>query len=374
MIDKYKLVKLIKKVAQELPDVPARSNGVKPPLQNHLQPGVSNNERAHNTLFGPPHKGDNGNHNNHGTSSSWDPGASGSTAIMAMQHALQDLAQAVTAQLNLADITNTDPNDPDKVRREQEAKARDAFGVFLAKNFMRNSKISGVEYDPNPAVTDISHKSPNDPTRMSVVMDTMNRIGNPKKGEQFVDGKWGPRTNAAVRDVYAFASGLFDFVNDINRFATRKMQISSYNKESLQNLDGIATTDNSLTPEQKSEAAPLVTQHVKAIKNMYEEVKNSVLEHPAYRQFIETDVPYKSYGQSVSPQQIDILRKAFPQGFVVNLGGVQANIGVDSLLSVEALKTALQQVSPDGKITPQAVIAQISNQQGQVQTPNPMEH
>lgn len=345
------LVKLIQKRAEDLdvPDAP----GVAPTGSKPTSPSHS------------------------GATNTWSPGVGGSsTAIMTMQHALQDLAQTVTAQLNLSDITNTDPNDPNKVRKEEEAKARDAFGVFLAKNFMRNSKVPGIQYDPNPHATDVSKKSPDDPTRMSVVMDTMNRVGNPKRGEQFVDGNWGPRTNAAIRDAYAFASGLFDFVNDVNRYAKKKMQINSYNKESLQNLAQMATVDNSLTREQKEEAAPLVTQHVKAIKNMYQEVKNNVLEHPAYQQFIEKAVPYKTYAprtSQVSPEQIAVLRKAFPQGFTVNVGGSQAKLDVDALLSVDSFKRAIQQVAPEavqsGKITPQSVIAQIANQQGHVATP-----
>lgn len=305
--------------------------------------------------FDYPHRG--------GAANNWG-GVGSNTAIMAMQHALQDLAQAVSSQINLQDVSSGDP------RKEQEAKARDAFGIFLTKNYMRNTKVPGIEYDPDPKVTDVSQKRPDDPTRMSVVMDTMNRVGNPKKGEQFVDGQWGPRTNAAVRDVYAFASGLFDFVNDVNRFSTKKMQINSYNKESLQNLADMATVNNSLTLEQKSEAAPLVTQHVKAIKNMYEEVKNNVLEHAAYRQFIEADVPFKTYQPKfkVTSQQLELLRKSFPQGFMLDFGNIKIQLGIDDLINLQALQAKLQKIVPDGKISPQQVVSQIWDQQKSLST------
>lgn len=275
----------------------------------------------------------------------------GNTAVMAMQHALQDLAQTVSAQINLQDVSSGDP------RKEQEAKARDAFGVFLTKNYMRNTKVSGVEFDPDPKATDMSKKRPDDPTRMSVVMDTMNRIGTPKhRGEQFVDGQWGPRTNAAIRDAYAFASGLFSFVDDINRFATNKMQVQSYSKDSLKNLEGMATVDNSLTPEQKSEAAPLIAQHVRAIKNMYEEVKNKVLEHGAYRQFIEQDVPFKTYkGRGATPEQLEAIKKAFPQGFQLQFKNVARSFYVDDFLNMDALKKALQRTT-NGSVSPEEAI------------------
>lgn len=284
-------------------------------------------------------------------------GYGGSVAIIAMQNALQELAKDVTSQINLQDVSSGDP------RKEQEAKERDAFGVFLTKNYMRNTKVQGVEYDPDPKVTDVSQKRPDDPTRMSVVMDTMNRVGNPKKGEQFADGQWGPRTNAAVRDAFAFASGLFDFVNDVNRFATKKMNITSYNQSELAKLEQYAKTDpNALTPQQKLAAAPEVTKHVKAIKNMYDEVKNHILQHPAYQQFIEGSVPFKSY-YKVSPQQINLLKKTFPQGIDVAFKDFKSKITIDDLVSLDALKSWMQRAAPDavqrGELTPEAVVGAV---------------
>lgn len=287
----------------------------------------------------------------------------GNVDVMAMQHALQDLAQDVSAQINLQDAFSGDP------RKEQEAKSRDAFGVFLTKNYMRNTKVPGVEFDPDPNVTTVSQKSPDDPTRMSVVMDTMSRIGSPKKGERFVDGRWGRRTSAAVRNAYAFASGLFDFVNDINRFSTKKINIKSYSESALKELEGIARAEN-LTPQQKSELVPVITQHIKAIKSMYDEVKNHILQHPAYQQFIEGDVPFKTYQSTVTPQQVELLKKTFPQGFNVNFGWGNTFIGVDSLTSLDALKTWIHRAVPDaeakGTITPEKIISQIWEQNAQL--------
>jgi len=190
-------------------------------------------------------------------------------------------------------------------------------------------------------------------------MDTMNRIGNPKKGENFNDGSWGPRTNAAVRDAYAFASGLLDFVDDVNRFATKKMSVS-YDRASLAELEKAATPDNTLTPQQKIQAAPVVTQHVKALKKMYDEVKNSILQHPAYQQFIEDSVPFKSYKSPVTQQQVDTVKQNFPQGFTVDLGAGPVAVSVDNLLSLNALKKLIPQGS---KVTPEEVVSQIWKQQ-----------
>ena len=283
----------------------------------------------------------------------------GNVDVMAMQHALQDLAQDVSSQINLQDAFSGDP------RKEQEAKSRDSFGVFLTKNYMRNAKVPGVEYDPDPKVTDVSQKRPDDPTRMSVVMDTMKRIGSPKKGEDWADGRWGRRTSAAVRNAFAFASGLFDFVNDINRFSSKKINIRSYNENALKELENIARAEN-LSPQQKSESVQVITQHIKAIKSMYDEVKNHVLQHPAYQQFIEGDVPFKKYQTALTPQQVENLKKAFPKGFTINFGWGTTYIGIDNLTSLDALKTWIHRAVPEaeqkGTITPEKIISQIWQQ------------
>src|SRR6185369_6572510 len=285
-------------------------------------------------------------------------GGGSNISIIAMQQALQDLAQTVTSQINLQDVFSGDP------MKEKDAKARDAFGVFLTKNYMRNTKVPGVEYDPNPAVKEIKDKTETDPTRMSIVMDTRNRVGNPKKGENFVDGAWGKRTNAAVRDAFAFASGLLDFVDDVNRFATKKMQIRSYDRTRLSELEKFATVENSLTNQQKVQAAPEVTKHVKSIKSMYNEVKENILQHPAYSQFIEGQSSFKTYTPKVTTEMVAALKQQFPQGFQITLvpSKNMAQIGIDSLLSKEAFEKWLSQFPDNKLLTPEEVITQIYKQ------------
>jgi hypothetical protein len=294
------------------------------------------------------------------------PGGGGAVSnidIMTLQHALQDLAQAVTAQINLQDANSGDPN------KEKDAKARDAFGVFLTKNYMRNSKVPGVEFDPNPDVTKLEEKRPDDPTRLSVVMDTMNRVGNPKKGEKWVDGNWGPRTNAAIRNSFAFASGLFDFVDDINRFDPQKLKIQSYSKDRLKELEAFAQVDpNALKPADKARVSPTVTQHVKSIKAMYDEVKKNILQHPAYSRFIEGQDSFKNYDAKITQQQIAALKDSFKEGFNVKLnqdGSSSARILVDDLVSLDALNKWMSQVSKD-KLDPNNIIQQIWAQQKQL--------
>lgn len=279
-------------------------------------------------------------------------GGVGNTSIMAMQHALQDLAADVSAQINLQDAGSGDPT------KEADARRRDAFGIFLTKNYMRNTGgVQGVEYDPDAAKVKMEDKKPGDPTRLSIVMDTMNRIGKPKPGETFADGIWGFRTNAAVRDAYAFAYGLLQFINDTNRFATKKITTQAFSEGALQDLAQYAKTDpNTLSQTQKAEAAPKITEHVKNIKQMYEDVKRQFLLHPAYQQYIEYGKAFKTYKPGVSKDQLDVLRKAFPNGIDIKVKNVSTNIKVDDLLSPETLKTWIHRAVPEANPSPDEVI------------------
>lgn len=297
----------------------------------------------------------------HGGGGGW---TGGGTDIMAMQHAIQDLAADVSKQINLQQMVSGDP------RSQEEAKSRDAFGTFITKNYMRNSSVPGVEYDPDPRVRRVPDKlkSATDPTRLSVVMDTMNRIGK-ESSEAFVDGNWGPRTNAAVHNTYALAQGLFNFVDDVNKFATNKMQVQSYSKGSLENLGSTIKVVDA-DPQRKGEAAPLITPHVKAIHAMYDEVKNKVLEHKAYRQFIESDKSYKTYKASgLTAEQIKILTDAFPRGFPIQVGDKRASVDIASLVNIDKLNQWITAHPELGKITPQMITDQIERQHGHMQTP-----
>jgi hypothetical protein len=345
------LVKKIEKLAQAAPP---------PPPGALLDPGMG------------PFGGGSG-FSEHGGTDPGRGGGGGSTTIMAMQHALQDLAADVSRQINISQVVSQDP------REQEEAKARDMFNTFITKNYMRNAAVPGVEYDPDPKVNKMldKEKTQNDPTRMSVVMDTMNRVGK-ERSESFVDGNWGPRTNAAIRDAFAFATGLFSMIDDINRLVPPTKQIHSdtiYTKDSLHELSTLATVDNSLTPEQKSESAHFVTLHIKAIKNLYDDVKNKFLQHPAYRQFIEHDVSYKTYAPSVSQNQIAMLRKYFPQGIRIDVPGAASGlpIAIDDLVSLDALKkwmnTSLSELTVASKVTPSTIIDQVTKSMDHMTTP-----
>ena len=274
-------------------------------------------------------------------------GQRGNPQIKNMQEALIALAKDVTSQLNLGAL------------QKQEAEGRDSFGDFITKHFLRNSDIPAVEFSPDQSKTQMSDKDPRSPSKLNWVMDTMQRIGN-TKSESFADGVWGPRTNAALQNVYAMAYGLLKLAETFN------IKPESYNNQFLDYMKtGIPEDISDFSPIQKIEAAGKITKHINAIRKMYQEIKNSILEKPQYRAYIENDKPYLHHDKGVyfTPQQINSMKQSFANGFVIPLQnkGSSAKITVDNLLSVDALQKWIAQF-PEDKLDPQFVLNNIMNQ------------
>lgn len=264
--------------------------------------------------------------------------------IKAMQQQLMGLARDVVSQINIQDMTG-------QGRAPGEASGRNSFADFITKNYLRGSDVPGVEFDPDPTKKQMSEKQPTDPTRMNVVMDTMRRIGNPAGGEFKDDGQWGPRTNAALRNAYAYAYALLKLAGD---FQLR----TSYTEENLAALKGEIPdeyTDLSIT--QKVDNAGDIIKHLKGIRRMFGEIKTGILEKPAYRAFLENDQPFQTYEREASPaanlnpQTLDSMRKLFDPRLRVSFKDqadkwVNQPIAINDLLSVEALQAWQERHAP----------------------------
>jgi hypothetical protein len=281
-------------------------------------------------------------------------GGYGDPGIAKMQEALIGLAQDVTSQLNVQNLTGPTPN--------QEAVGRDSFGDFFAKHYLRNDDVPGIEYSPDPTKTQMADKDPRAASKLSWVMDTMHRLGS-SKAEGFIDGNWGPRTNASLVNAYALATGLLKLANDF------KVPVRSYSEAALQELKPAIREDNDLPMQYKTRNAPAITQQLRAIRRMYNEIKQHILEKPQWRAAIEGAKPYVHYqGQGLSSQQLASIKQTFPQGFSIPINdqGATAKIDVDNLASVEALKQWLTQTKT--QMNPTNVIKSVMQQIGTTST------
>jgi hypothetical protein len=276
------------------------------------------------------------------------PSANALHSIKVMQQALVDLARDVMQQLSVQNIAQPG-------QQAGQAAGRNAFGDFITKNYLANSDVPGVEFNPDANAQYMAQKQPTEPSKLNVVMDTMRRIGDPKTGEFAVDGKWGPRTNAALHNAYAYGFALLKLAGDFH------FQPTSYTPENLAAFRGeipAEYTDFDLT--QKVDAAPDAAKQIEAIRKLFGEVKTHILEKPAYRAYIEGDQPLHTYTKPGSaymldPKAIDSMSQQFNTRLRVSLktpngGWVNQPITVNDLTSLDALKKWQQAHAPQAPL------------------------
>lgn len=267
----------------------------------------------------------------------------GAPAIKEMQEALMNLSKAVTSQINIKDL-----NPQKNIREQGEASGRNSFNDFITKNYLRNSDVAGVEFDPDPTKNKVTDKKSTTPTRMGVIMDTMNRVGNPSAGENKADGKWGPRTHAALQNAHAFAFAMLKLAKDFT------LPIKSYSDAALAKFM-LPAKDTDMSESDKETRAPKLTKHILFITKMYEEIKQGILENPQYKAYIETDQPFATFEQAgvkgpvLDQKQWASLQQTFAKGFIVGnwQKGRQIVMPVTALSSLDSFKAWQEKNLPE---------------------------
>lgn len=336
-------VSLIKKISQELDEFPG------PSVSSDKFPGVtrigpSGTEPGLGEFPGVIRMGPSGMP----PGTVFPPSAYALQSIKTMQQALVDLARDVTQQLSVQNIAQPG-------RQAGEAAGRNAFGDFITKNYLANSDVPGVEFNPDANAQYMSQKQPTDPSKLNVVMDTMRRIGNPRAGEFAVDGKWGPRTNAALHNAYAYGFALLKLAGDFH------FQPTSYTPENLAAFKGeIPAEYTDFDLARKVDVAPDAAKQIEAIRKLFSEIKTHILEKPANRAYIEGDRPlhtYKRPGTSSALDQntLNSMNNQFNTRLRVSLktpngGWVNQPITVNDLTSLDALKKWQQAHAPQAPL------------------------
>jgi hypothetical protein len=367
-MNKKDMVALIKKRAQDLGDPPGVDmKAYKPrptaapaasPAPPNLPPPPPPPLHEPNTPEAPE-----GGNPNPAPVQNYGPPAS----IVKMQSELSDLANTVTKQIGASALAappgakpGLSPATPAQATDEQrEAAGRVAFSNFITEHYMNQSDVKGVEFDPNHSKTQMDQKDPSKPTRMGVVMDTMSRIGGPGN-EAKPDGKWGPRTNGALRNAYALAFALLKMAKDFKLDPPP----TSYSESDLQELkELIPAQPNEISEADKAKRAVRISRHIQGIRNLFSEVKTRILSKPAYKSYIEGTQAYATYQKdtSPSPQMIQDLNKKFTNMKVVgnDADGKSKTvpITVSDLSTPQAFQLWLQTNLPSVK--PEDALAQI---------------
>jgi len=198
--------------------------------------------------------------------------------IAEMQKALQALAKDVVANFNIVQGENKKPT-----------KGND----FVVNKFLTNTDIGGIEYSPKAEGQAT--------TNNSVILQTMNDISN-EPPQKFADGRWGPKTNAALRATLAFAKAIFNLAKN---FGIDREVNTIYPERALNNLESSAPkSDSEKTFKQKDEYSVTFTEHVVAIHKMFDLIKNKVINNLQHQSF---GVSYKK--EKVLSQSDQALKK-----------------------------------------------------------------
>jgi len=302
-----KLVEQIHKIA----DVPGRSKGDKKPIDipGATSPpakpaGVPTKSTSTN---GVPQRG------THSVPTGPRSGGS-SKEIRAMQDAMQRLAKTVSSSINYDQLKKgLAQKDPADKKQFEAAYGQDAFSNFIVNRYLRNSKVKGVEYslDPTQSKMEDKSKDTSDLNYMFIVLDTLNRIGNPKAGENNSDGAWGPRTNNALQNTAAIADSVMKLGKELG------MQSSAFDANKIGELPAlIPATDKEISLEEKLKRAPVITQILNGVNALFLDFKEQVQNDPTYKNIIVGRQPIFSHG----PAKKGIDKSQGEQRILDNLG------------------------------------------------------
>jgi hypothetical protein len=278
-------------------------------------------------------------------------------SVVNMQKQLQAFAKDMTRQVNMEQLGGPEKKlGPDATPEQRQALGRMSFADFITQHYTRDSDIPGVEFDWDPSKTEMANKDPSKPTRTNVVMDTMTRIGNPtlpgQKPEFAIDGDWGPRTNASLRNAYAMAYGLLEMSKDFN-FEPR-----AYSFGALQELKPlIPHTSRDISTAEKISRAKTITNHLEHIRQLFHEMEDHILNKTAFKPYIEGTQPYATFSSDAvasNPQVIDYLNKKYTNlqaTGTVQGKNVSVPISVNDLVSTQAFEAWQQKNLPNTPLT-----------------------
>lgn len=243
----------------------------------------------------------------------------GIAAVQEMQRAMQGLADAVMRDAGSATMAHKPGDALQPSATKEVANAKKGFNDFIAEQYLGglDEDKKGVEWSTDKAVTTVPAKqqTQTDIYELDAVMDTFRRIGM-GKSEFNDDGRWGPRTDNALRNIMGFAYALLQLENDLGL----KNPVYTYDawKAFSRLLSGytVEGAKISLTPEEQAERAKAIIPHLKAITNMYtHQFRSEVLAKPEFRPLLEGKRSFEKYEttgtskDALTPQE-DALSKA----------------------------------------------------------------
>lgn len=240
--------------------------------------------------------------------------------IKAMQEKIVELARIFTSQrANLKPIEPGRPKSPNSV------------ADYLSDNYL------GAQTD-----------------KINSPAGALQRLSDPEIASFPIDGKWGPKTNAALNHIIQFAESLLKLANDF------KLRTLSYNEESLKEFRSLIPEKDELSILRKIQVAPKISQHLSNVEGLFQEINQLISNNPTYQAQIEGKKEEKA--SILPPQVLEALNNKykFDVSFTTQAGVLKKSISIKDLSSPEMLTIWQQQNMP--QIPLRDIISQVKKQ------------
>jgi len=230
-------------------------------------------------------------------------GGDSKIAVLEMQKAIQNFASTA--------INYHFKRDPGTARQtpislqnpsegNQPAQSFSNFNDFVTLNYLNSSPLRGNEWSTSEEATTTEQKNPvydDQLIRMENVVDNIARIGG-KGNERFVDGVWGPRTQNALRNLYAFGDAIIRVSEDFEAPDSVRKLFTTADATKMKTLIPTNYELTKLSPKDKVAKAAGLTNLIIKLTKFYLYFANNVTKHPAYRRFTDSSTPlYTSPGK-----------------------------------------------------------------------------
>ena len=213
-----------------------------------------------------------------------------SKAVQQMQLAIQNLAKTISSTIDydaLVKSMQSPSNTPGPIDQKNfEAQyGKDMFSSFMVNNYLRRADVKGVEYDTDPHRNKLLDKKPSDLKSMYIILDTLKRIGS-QSSEEFADGRWGERTNNALKNISAIATAVMTLGNELG------MESNAFDVDKIKELNQLIPDKfTDINQAEKDERAIEIYKIVEGVKILFVDFKQQILMNPTYRNFIEGKAP-----------------------------------------------------------------------------------
>lgn len=215
--------------------------------------------------------------------------------------------------------------------KETKAQIGEGFSDWLAQQHVEKAKIHGKEWTHEEARIKVEEKQPTEVIQLKYVMNSLGRIG-PGQREIGTDGRWGPRTQNAIRNVYAFAEAL---INVVSAFSIKGFS-PSFTKSDLDALENAIPKQDDprvLKVSELKQKAATATPLIKKIGDLYLSYKRQIVENPRYNTYITEKAPLFKVTKKGPPPQKTPLQQTYEQDLnKIFLDVVDFNLSTENFL------------------------------------------